>query len=74
VRADVPAWLVSASKSFAPEASPGMLQWFTRMVEENSIWAMVHASKAEVETDWRTELPAVFSAGRAVRASCPPAQ
>jgi non-heme chloroperoxidase len=59
VRTDVPAWLVSASKSFAPEASPEMLQWLTRMVEENSIWAMGHASKAEVETDWRAELPKI---------------
>ena len=57
VRTDVPAWLDRASKSFAPGASPEMLQWVVRMVDENSIWAMVHANKAEVETDWRAELP-----------------
>jgi non-heme chloroperoxidase len=29
------------------------------MVEENSIWAMVQSNRAEVETDWRAELPKV---------------
>jgi non-heme chloroperoxidase len=59
VRTDVPAWLARASKSFAPEASPDMIQWIGRMVLENSLWAMIRANRVEVETDWRAELPKV---------------
>jgi non-heme chloroperoxidase len=59
VRTDAPAWLERASKSFAPEASPEMLQWVGRMVQENSLWAMVCTNRVEVETDWRAELPKV---------------
>jgi non-heme chloroperoxidase len=59
VRTDVPAWLVSHAKSFAPQASPEMFQWGVRMVEENSLWTMVHTNQVEVETDWRAELPRV---------------
>jgi non-heme chloroperoxidase len=59
IRSDVPAWLVKASKPFAPEASPEMLQWIMQMIEANSIWAMTRTNQVEVETDWRAELPKV---------------
>jgi len=59
VGTDAPAWLARAGKLFAPEASPDMLQWLGRMVQENSLWAMVRTNRVEVETDWRAELPKV---------------
>lgn len=36
-----------------------MLQWIGRMVEGNSVWAMIATNRVEVETDWRNELPKV---------------
>jgi pimeloyl-ACP methyl ester carboxylesterase len=59
VRTDVPSWLVSHRESFAPQASPEMFEWAVRMVEENSLWAMVRTNQVEVETDWRAELPKI---------------
>jgi non-heme chloroperoxidase len=59
VGTDMTAWLAKAAQPFAPGASPEMLDWIMRMVEENSIWAMVQSSRVEVETDWRAELPKV---------------
>jgi non-heme chloroperoxidase len=59
VRTDLPAWLTRASKPFAPDASPETLQWIGRMVEGNSVWAMIATNQVEVETDWRNELPKV---------------
>jgi pimeloyl-ACP methyl ester carboxylesterase len=59
VRTDLPAYLEKAAKPFAPEASPGMLEWLKRMVEDNSMWAMMATNRVEVETDWREELPKI---------------
>lgn len=59
VRTDLPGWLERATKTFAPQASPEMLQWGMRMVEQNSLWAMIQTNQVEVETDWRAELPRI---------------
>ena len=60
LRTDVPKWLGNAAKTFfVPETSPEMVQWGIRMCMENSIWALDRSNHADVETDFRPELPNV---------------
>ena len=58
IRTDTPKWLGNASKIFFdPDISPEMVQWGIRMCSENSIWALTQTNHADVETDFRGELP-----------------
>jgi non-heme chloroperoxidase len=60
IRTDTPKWLGNSSKVFFdPDTSSEMVQWGIRMCTENSILALTQTNHADVETDFRAELPHV---------------
>jgi pimeloyl-ACP methyl ester carboxylesterase len=55
--ADLPKWLAGAAPSFfSAETSPEMVQWGVRMCLQASLKALVETNRADVRTDFRTEL------------------
>jgi non-heme chloroperoxidase len=57
IRTDTPQWLGAASLIFAPATSPEMREWGARMCQQNSVRALIETNHADVETDFRAELP-----------------
>ena len=57
---DFPKWLGdNAWPFFVPETSPAMVQWAINMCLQTSLKAVVDLNRAELETDFRSELPGV---------------
>jgi pimeloyl-ACP methyl ester carboxylesterase len=59
---DFPKWLADNARPFVtPETSPEMIQWAVRMCLQASLKALIDCNRADVETDFRAELPKITS-------------
>jgi non-heme chloroperoxidase len=57
---DFPNWLKdNAPPFFVPETSPAMVQWGINMCLQASLKAVIDCNRADLETDFRAELPKV---------------
>ncbi len=59
-RRDFPSWLAdNARPFFTPETSPAMVQWGVDMCLQASLKALIECNRADMETDFRKELPRI---------------
>jgi non-heme chloroperoxidase len=57
---DFPKWLGdNARPFFVPETSPEMVQWGVNMCLQASLKALIDCNRADMETDFRAELPRI---------------
>jgi non-heme chloroperoxidase len=57
---DFPKWLAANARPFfVPETSPAMVEWGIQMCLQASLKAIVDCNRADLETDFRAELPRI---------------
>jgi pimeloyl-ACP methyl ester carboxylesterase len=60
IGSDFPKWLGdNARPFFAPETSSEMVQWGVNMCLQSSLQALIELNRADMETDFRAEMPKV---------------